>query len=242
MTPINLLLTIHIAGGTAALVSMIVPMITRKGGAVHRRSGWVFVVGMTIVSVTALALSAARVLTDPTPGGRAAGLFLFFVAILTAAGVSAGVRVLRVKTRTVAHRGAWDLSLAVALTAASLGMAGYGVVTGTPLFIAFSIIGLLNGVGQLHYWLRPPTHPMHWWFEHMGQMLGSCIAATTAFLVVNANRLGADTFSILVWLAPAAIGGPGIMIWRAYYRRKFAGSLRRREGAAMPAETAEIRL
>ena len=116
-------------------------------------------------------------------------------------------------------------------------MAAYGVGTGTPLFAAFSVIGLVNGVGQLRYWLRPPTHPMHWWFEHMGQMLGSCIAATTAFLVVNANRLGADTFSIIIWLAPAAIGGPGILIWSAYYRRKFAGSARRRESAAISEET-----
>jgi uncharacterized membrane protein len=238
MTPLNLLLTIHIAGGVAALASMIVPMITRKGGTLHRRSGWVFVTGMTIVSVTAFALAGVRVLTDPTPRGRSAGLFLFFVAILTAAAVSAGVRVLRLKARSAAHYGAWDVGMAVALTAASLGMAVYGVVTSTPLFIAFSVIGLGNGVGQLWYWLRPPTHPMHWWFEHMGQMLGACIAATTAFLVVNANRLGAETFSIVIWLAPAAIGAPGIVIWRAYYRRKFAGSVRARESAAIQEEGA----
>jgi uncharacterized membrane protein len=238
MTIRTALLTVHIAGGTAALLSMVVPMVARKGGLVHRRAGWVFVSGMAIVSLTAFALSALRFLTDPTAEGRAAGLYLFFVAILTAAGVSAGVRVLRTKARREAHHQVWDLGLASALTISSVAMAGYGVATGRPLFVAFSVIGLVNGVGQLRYWLRPPQQHMHWWFQHMSQMLGSCIAATTAFLVVNAGRLGADTFSLGVWLAPTLIGGPAIAIWTLYYRRKFAGPTRATAASAGPAVSA----
>ena len=222
MTLRSSLLSIHIAGGTAALLSMVVPMLTRKGGLLHRRAGWVFVSGMAIVSVTAFALSTLRFLTDPTPAGRAGGLYLFFIAILTAASVSAGVRVLRTRQRAEAHRAAWDLGLASLLTAASVGMIAFGLATRQALFVAFAIIGLVNGTGQLRYWLRPPQHRMHWWFEHMSQMLGACIAATTAFLVVNAGRLGADTFSLAVWLAPSLVGGPAIFLWTAYYRRRFA--------------------
>jgi hypothetical protein len=62
---------------------------------------------------------------------------------------------------------------------------------------------------------------MHWWFEHMSSMLGACIAATTAFSVVNANNLGLQTFSLIVWLAPSVVGVPAIAIWTRYYRRKF---------------------
>ncbi len=218
---IKSILSLHIAGGSIALAAMLVPLFTRKGGSTHRKSGWVFVAGMTVVSITAFILSAARVVTDPSPDGRQAGLFLFYVALLTAAGVSAGVRVLKAKKRTTAHHHPWDLGLAGALTLVSVVTFGYGVVTGRTLFAAFSVIGLLSGGSQLFYWLRPPTHYMHWWFEHMGAMLGSCIAATTAFLVVNAGRLGADTFSLAVWLAPTVIGTPTIILWTAYYRRKF---------------------
>jgi uncharacterized membrane protein len=242
MTIRSALLTIHIAGGAAALLSMVVPMLARKGGRLHRRAGWVFVSGMAIVSLTAFALSAMRFFSDPTPAGRSAGLYLFFIAILTAAGVSAGVRVLRMKTRHEAHRHPWDLGLAVALTASSLGMIGYGLATGRALFVAFAVIGLVNGVGQLRYWLRPPQEQLHWWFEHMGQMLGSCIAATTAFLVVNAGRLGAETFSLAVWLTPALVGGPAIAIWTAYYRRKFSGARRVNAGAERAVEPAESAL
>jgi hypothetical protein len=215
-------LYLHIAGGTAALLSMLIPILTKKGGMTHRRAGWVFVGGMTIVSITAFLLAGARWMTDPTPRGREAGAFLFFVSILTATSVSAGVRVLRTKSRTTPHRHPWDLGLPALLTASSIGAAGYGVSSGNHLFTAFSIIGLLGGGGQLAYWMTAPSHPMHWWFEHMGSMLGSCIAATTAFLVVNASRLGFETFSLLVWLTPTIIGVPTIVIWTRFYRRRFA--------------------
>lgn len=227
-------LAVHIAGGTAALLSMFVPLITRKGGTTHRKGGWVFVGGMTIVSITAFILATARVLTDPTPRGQSAGIFLFFVSILTAAGVSAGIRVLRARKRTAPHRSWWDLGMSVVLTIASTLMAAYGLATGQVLFSAFSVIGLASGAGQLVYWLRVPTHPMHWWFQHMTLMLGSCIAAVTAFLVVNAGRLGAETFSLVVWLSPAVVGGLTIALWTAYYRRRFAGAARVRPDAAGP--------
>lgn len=218
------LLALHVAGGSVALLTMVVPMVTRKGGRAHRRAGWAFVAGMTVVSLTALVLAGHHALFDTTPGQRLAGAFLFYIAILTGAGVSAGVRVLRFKGRTAPHRHAWDLGVAGLLTASSVALAAFGLAKEHALFIAFSTIGLLTGGGQLVYWLRRPAHRMHWWFEHMGAMLGSCVAATTAFLVVNAERWGLGTFSLAAWLAPTIIGAPGIAVWTAYYRRRFTRS------------------
>ena len=63
---------------------------------------------------------------------------------------------------------------------------------------------------------------MHWWFRHMSAMLGACIAATTAFLVVNAPQAGFSRGALIVWLAPSIIGTPVTAIWTAYYRRRFA--------------------
>lgn len=228
---LKLLLALHIVGGSVALAAMVVPMLARKGGTLHRRAGWVFVAGMTVVSLTAFGLAGARLLFDPSPQGRAAGAFLFYVSILTASGVSTGTRVLRAKRRTTAHRHPWDLGLPSVLLLSSVAMAVWGLVSGRTLFTAFSVIGLLTGGSQMAYWLRVPTHPMHWWFEHMGSMLGSCIAATTAFLVVNADRLGLDVFGLIVWLTPSIVGAPAIVLWGAYYRRKFAPSV--------PARTAD---
>jgi uncharacterized membrane protein len=218
---LKLALALHVAAGTTALVSMWIPMFAKKGAHLHRTAGKVFVAAMAGVSATALVLAGARFLLDPRPEGQRAGLFLLFVSVLTAASVSSGVRVLRARQRTGPHLHWWDVGLAGLLTVSSVAAAIYGVIAGAPLFVAFSAIGLMNGGGQLAYWLRSPRSPMHWWFEHMGNMLGACIAATTAFLVVNAQRWGLETFSIFVWLAPTIIGVPVIVIWTGYYRRKF---------------------
>src|SRR5687768_12652744 len=154
----TMLLALHVAGGSAALLSMFVPLLSRKGGAAHRRGGWVFVAGMTIVSATAFVMSGIRFLTDPTPQGRQFAAFLFFVGILTAANVSTGMRVLRAKARTGRHRSAWDLGLSGTLVASSVSAFAFGLVSGNHFFTAFSVVGALTGAGQLAYWLRPPTH------------------------------------------------------------------------------------
>ena len=213
------LLAIHIGAGSIALASMLVPMIAAKGGRTHRRAGWVFVASMSIVSVTALLLSAGRVLFDPRPDAKAFGFFLLVVALLTGAAVSAGVRVLRFKNRTAARLHWWDTGLPVVLGAASLALGIYGLTRQQIVFVAFGVLGLLNAAGSLRYWLRAPASPMHWWFEHMNGMLTGCIAATTAFLVIGGARMG--IWPLVAWLAPAAIGAPGIALWSYYYRRRF---------------------
>jgi len=227
------LLALHIAGGSLALASMWIPLVTRKGGRTHRRAGWVFVVGMTIVSVTAVGLACWRLLFDPRPEARNFAVFLLYIALLSGSSVSAGVRVLRAKRRTGVHRHPWDVGLPFLLTASSAAIALFGIRTGQPLFAAFSIIGLLNGITALRYWLRPPTSPMHWWFEHMSGMLGGCIAALTAFLVVNTNTLG--LMPLAAWLGPSIVLGPITAAWTQYYRRRFGQAEGRRGLKSQPA-------
>ena len=61
----------------------------------------------------------------------------------------------------------------------------------------------------------------------MGGMLGSYIAAVSAFSAVNFHFLP----PAIRWLWPSVIGVPAIFIWIGYYRRKFD----RRRTAAVPA-------
>jgi hypothetical protein len=221
------ILAIHITGGIAALLSMCIPLVAPKGGLTHRRSGWVFVTGMAIVSITSLVLAANRFVTVPWPGARTSAVFLGYLGVLTGGGVSAGVRVLRFKQRTAVHRGLWDVAVAAAIPLLGVALGIYGLAIGAPLLVAFAFVGLLSGSGQLSYWLHRPGHRMHWWFAHMDLMLGSCIAATTAFLVNNSARLGMGPSgdSLAIWLAPTAIGVPTLIVWTRYYRRRFDGPL-----------------
>ena len=194
----------------------------------HRRAGWVFVGGMTVVCATALVMSAIRFFTDSTPVGRQFSMLLFYISILTGAGMWAGLRVLHAKDRT--SRGpAIDIAWAALLAASGAMTAAYGFATRNPLFMAFSLIGLINGSSELAYWRRRPTEPMHWWLAHMGNMLGACIAATTAFAIAGGRRLGLPGDSLVTWLGPTAIGLPVIAVWIGYYRRRFAVRRQRQE-------------
>ena len=70
--PLDVLRAVHIAAGALSLLVFTVPMVTRKGGVVHRRVGGVFVGAMSVAAVTAAAMTLT-VLADPTsPPGRCA--------------------------------------------------------------------------------------------------------------------------------------------------------------------------
>lgn len=215
----NTLLALHIAGGSAALASMWIPLIAKKGGTTHRRAGWLFVGGMALVSLTAVGLAAWRLMYDPRPQARDFAIFLLFIALLSGNAVSSGVRAIRTKRRTGSHRHPWDVGLAALLAISSVFIALFGLRTGQVLFAAFSVIGLVNGVMGVRYWLTPPSTPMHWWLAHMNGMLGGCIAALTAFMVVNAQSMG--LWPLAAWLGPSVVLGPVTAIWTNYYRQKW---------------------
>jgi hypothetical protein len=197
----------------------------------HRRAGWVFVAAMATVAITAVILAAGRLFFDPRPEAKSFGVFLLYVAVLTSTAVSSGVRALRAKQRTSPHRHWWDIGLPALLTASSVAVAIYALVTHQVLFGAFSLLGAFNGVNNLRYWLRTPASRMHWWFAHMNGMLGGCIAAVTAFVVVNAGHLGLP--QLVAWLAPPVIGSLGAAVWTRYYQRRFSPATERRPTATV---------
>ena len=215
-------LALHVLGGTLALLSFWLPLVARKGGALHRRTGWPYVGAMALLAVTGLYISGWRALWG-LPAQRPFNVFLVFVGLLSASSATMGLRVLRAKGRRAAHRHPLDLGLSGLLVLAALALTGYGVAVRQPLLVGFAPVGLFAGASQLYYWLRPPTSKMHWWFEHMGSMGGSTIAVVTAFLVINAPRLGLQAFGLGVWLTPALVGVVGFRLWERYYRRRFAG-------------------
>lgn len=215
----NLLLSVHVLAGTVSLISMFGPLVTKKGGRHHRSWGWVFVGAMSVVSVTALALALLRLESGMSVREQELIAVLAQASLLTAATVSTGVRVLRVKQRVGVHQHAWDLGLTGFLGLSSLILVAWGVAWSRPLLWGFALVGLFTAAGQWRYWRRAPDDPRHWWFQHMTAMLGACIAVITAFLVVNASRLGAGTFSVAIWTTPSLIGVPTILLWVRHYRR-----------------------
>jgi len=64
---------------------------------------------------------------------------------------------------------------------------------------------------------------MFWWYQHMSGMFGGCIAAITAATITNARHIRpffpAPQWAL--WIAPALIGLPMLLLWQRSYRAKF---------------------
>ncbi len=233
---------VHIPAGLIGLAVFWLPLVVKKGGRLHRRAGWLFVVCMGLASVTAAGLAVVRLLiAADSPGGLtfAASLgpiFLFNVAMLSGVSVHHGVAILRQKGRQAPHRGVVDIALPAALLSVSLASVAIGIATGFVLLFTLPVVGVLVSAQQLWVLLRTPSDRMFWWFQHMSGMLGGCIAALTAALITNAATLRpyVPAPSWVYWIAPSAIGVPLLLIWQGVYRRRF-GSKPVGVGNAAPA-------
>ena len=225
MSLFSLFKYVHIVAGFVALLVFWIPVVTQKGGKAHLRVGWLYVAAMGVVAVSALYMGIWRIFFDPerTADSVAFAWFLIFISILSSATAWHGIRVLRYKKRKSAHRQFADLFVSGLLLVSGIAISWYGFTIDFPLLSWFPLIGIALGATQLGYWLRPPKERMHWWFEHLGGMLGCCIATVTAFTVFGAPRLlSIDSVSILLWFMPAIIMVPLIIGFSIYYRRKFS--------------------
>jgi len=218
------LLPVHVLAGATALTVFWIPLVTAKGGKVHRRVGWVFVVAMAVAAITAWALCAVRFCETDDVQQRAYAVFLAFVGLLAINTSWNGLRALRFKNRTTSHYQPVDLGIPLLLSLSGIGVLAYGMAVDMPLLMGFAPVGIVIGLMDLAYWLRPPRERQHWWYQHMAGMIGTCIGTVTAFLVVNASSLGVRSpYAILgVFLAPTVIGVPGLLLWQRAYRRHFA--------------------
>ncbi|NNC14424.1 hypothetical protein HJC22_01595 [Corallococcus exiguus] len=211
---------LHIASGVVAFVTLWLPLMARKGGALHRRVGWAYVGAMISAAISALAISGWRFIQ--APGEQPMDLFFIYIAVLSAASASMGVRVIRTKARTGASTHPLDVGLSTLLLCMGLFTEAYGLRMGVPLLWGFAPVGILSGLTGLWYWMRPPQDRMHWWFQHMAAMVASGIGTITAALVVNARHVGVEGLQLAIFLGPTVVGVVGLNLWTRYYRQRFA--------------------
>jgi len=222
---LRILLAVHIACGFTGFVCAPVALATAKGGKTHRRWGKIYFWAMAGVAATALTLSFALPI-----------YFLAMVAVFSFYACFAAYRILYLKDL---YKGAKPLLLdwlaALATAAASALLCAMGVlkpalmvvgviqIAGHPVSIVsvvFGIIGVRLAMNSISDFLKPPKEKMFWWYSHLQGMIGSYIAAMTAFSAVNlSSRFGAAWW---VWLWPTMLGVPAIVIWTTYYKKKFA--------------------
>jgi hypothetical protein len=215
-TVIRTLLFFHVLSGCAAFVAAPIALATVKGGKAHRSAGKFYFWSMAVVAVTAIALGILRPI-----------LFLALVAVFSFYSAFSGYRVL-FRKRPSAGQGPklvdWVVAIATFVASLSLFIVGtffrvgsFGKLGWTAGL--FGVIGMAIASGDLRQFLRPPTDKNFWWYSHMGGMIGSYIAAMTAFSAVVIGRFVGQT--PLVWFWPTAMGVPLLLAWQGKYRRKF---------------------
>ncbi len=187
---VGMLLGIHIAAGTAAVVIGLVTLLMGKGGANHRKAGRRFLWSMAVVIATAVGLTIIA--------------FNPYFAGLTAASTVAifsGWRVLRRRRPDLdpSHRATWldwIVTIAVLSVATALLILGWTGRIGSNLPVVYAL-----GYGTSAYALydlyrfwRPlgfPFGPNLWIYEHLVKMIGGYFGAVAAF-----------SGSVLVFLDP----------------------------------------
>ncbi|HEY8996735.1 MAG TPA: hypothetical protein VIM60_02480 [Edaphobacter sp.] len=212
---IKLFLIIHIAGGAMSFLLAPIALVTAKGGKQHRRWGRVYLWSMGAVAGTAVPLA----FFFPVRFLALVSVFSFYFAF-------SGYRVLRLKELP---RGGsaqpidWIAGLITLGTSTLLACLSWfrpASIEVIPIVgVIFGLIGIRVAAMQLLSFVRKPKEKMFWWYTHLGNFIGSYIAAWSAFSVVTLGpRLGNHWY---VWLWPVMIGVPAIIVTIAYYKRKF---------------------
>jgi hypothetical protein len=96
--------------------------------------------------------------------------------------------------------------------------------------VVFGLLGMRLAAVQMRSFVWKPVEKMFWMYTHLGNFIGSYIAAWTAFSVVTLPRLLGN--HVWLWLWPSAVGVPAIVLTTAYYKRKFSARLKMADATA----------
>ena len=207
-------LAAHVVPGVVALVTYWVAALARKGSGPHKLAGKIYLLAMLAVLLPALPLSW-RVLRHFDAGF---GVFLFYLLLITWTALWLGWTAIRHKRDFAAYTGIHYRRLAWANLLAGAGVLALGIALVQPIFIGFSLPGLLGGRGMLMLARRGPGHPRWWLGEHLGAMLACGVATHIAFLSIGLPRLlpalAGEGLRLFAWLAPLAVAGL-VRLWLA---------------------------
>jgi hypothetical protein len=220
-TFINIMLIIHIASGTIALISGLISMIAKKGLKAHKLSGKIFFYGMTGVFITAITIGYIK-----------SNWFLFFVGFFSYYLASSGYRSLKLKKLHLDQKPKpidWiisgsGLTFGISLLVFAVYLKIKGVDWGSFMVpFAFGAISSIFGYKDIRSFYKKPTEKIHWIASHGGKMGGAFIAAVTAFIVVNIQL---PKFGWSLWLLPTVIIVPIIV----RMIRKYTGPKKQTKG------------
>jgi len=193
-------LVLHIATGFTALLMGLIALVAKKGQKTHKRTGMIFFIAMLGVSFSALFMSYLK------PSS-----FLFHIGIFALYQNFSGFRATRNKSLKPAIID-WTMLSISAVNSVMM------IYTFNIVLVVFGFISASLVFGELRIYiahLRNREVPkLQWLTQHIGMMIGTYIATSTAFVVVNVNNVNP---SWLPWILPTVFGVPLIV----YFSRKY---------------------
>ena len=205
----NILLVLHIIGGTLGIVCGTINIIRKKGDKPHKNVGKIFLYSMLVTGISSLILATMH------PNN-----FLFIIGIFTIFLVGTGRRYLSLKGLGKGQKPLLiDWLLTVMMLVFGLFFIGFGLFSLTKND-NFGIVYLVFGATGLRYvWIdfyyyrgQKITTKNYWLIEHIGRTMAGYIASLTALLVVNSIYLPFIP-NALLWLLPTIIFVPLIVYW-----------------------------
>lgn len=193
------LLVLHITGGTIALLSGPVPMLSRKGSRLHRRAGDLYAVAMTATAASALLLA----LVTGKVFFAALAIFAFFL-------VFNGVRASGFRRRGRPSRA--DDAVCIVTAAFSAWMLWHGVEF---MDVTSGFFGAGGAYLVWNQWRRLRDPAVDWLRVHLISMGAAYTATATAFLAVNLTFLPHP----VAFIVPALVGTAAIGWAAARYDR-----------------------
>lgn len=195
----------HALAGTVALLTFWSAALARKGGALHRGSGKLYLLAMLGVVLTAVPITVVAF----ARGLDVTGTFLAYLVLITATVMWLGWRAVRRKRDQAAFRDRAYLAVALLNLAASLAVFAAGWRASQPLLMGFSVVGAATGLQMLVRRARPLLSTRWWLKEHYSAMMGCGVATHVAFLSIGLGRIvqglglaPPSWYSMIAWFGP----------------------------------------
>jgi uncharacterized membrane protein len=206
----NLFLLLHILGGSLGLLFGMLVIIRRKGDKTHALLGKGYAIMMLVTGGSALVLAGLHL-----------NYFLGLIGIFSLYMVGSGIRYSKhhQKRSTRINLSTIDWMITLFMLVAGIVFVWIGAVSLIHrnwfglVFLTFGSIGLLFVRQDFQNFNDKARIENYWLTGHLQRMMGSYSAATTAFLVVNANDLPLGIPNFIYWLLPTFIFTPLIIKW-----------------------------
>ncbi|MEO0575101.1 MAG: hypothetical protein AAF004_06525 [Pseudomonadota bacterium] len=206
----------HIVSGTIGLLTLWVPIVGRKGSALHKQWGKVFAYALLVTGAVAIGISictlAAPLETHPQFDDAATvrGLFgwmMLYLAVMTINLAWYGLQCIRNRNAHERHRNVLTVFLQLVTFVAASNCFLQGWSLGQPLMMGIAVVGLAASVLNTKFIFERAPLPQEWLVQHTRGLVGAGISVYTAFLAFGAvNLLPAYALNPALWATPTIIG------------------------------------